>query len=231
MASRVTRPGWVVVSVLFHILLVLLVIRHAADFARVGEGNPLLLQFGDGGGGGGGGPRGGYILLPAFVPPPAAPVDQTAPPTETAEPPVVSTPQVERDSLADSQVVATAGSGTGAGSDGGSGVGTGGGQGPGTGPGTGPGSGGDTRGTGPSPRQLIIPPIEDKPRDLAGKTVTVRFFITRIGRVDRIEVDPEIRDRNYARKFRESMVRYTFYPAHSPAGEPIDAVYTVAVGL
>ena len=182
-----------------------------------------------------------WIYFPARVcASPAPPVEQTVTPTVIPETPVLPTPPVDRDSLADSLVaVATVDTGTatgvagqGPGSGGGTGGGTGGGNGPGTGPGSGSGSGGDgTRGVAPVPRQLILPPLDDKPRELVGHTVTVTFYVNRTGKVDRIDVDPEIRNQQYARKFREAMVRYGFNPARSPSGEPIDAVYTAAVGL
>jgi hypothetical protein len=44
--------------------------------------------------------------------------------------------------------------------------------------------------------------------------------------VDRVEVDPEIRDRKFAAKLKDTMRNYRFHPAVGPDGTPIAATYT-----
>ena len=195
--------------------------------------------------GGGGGDRGrehavGYISLPAApAPRPVAlpkrpPVVSHPEPVAPVVPPVAPRPAdttrvAERapaeSSAAGETAAAGGGLGAGPGAGGGQGGGTGGGVGAGGGPGTG-GEGG--RGKAPEPRQLVLPPA-DYPRDMRGRRVEVTFFVAADGRVERIAVEPEIRDGGFARKFEEAMRNYRFRPARSPEGTPVPGTTTVTV--
>jgi len=74
----------------------------------------------------------------------------------------------------------------------------------------------------------VLPPA-DYPKDMRGRQVEVTFYVTADGRVDRIDVAPEIRDGGFARKFAEAMRNYRFRPARSPAGAPVPGTTTVTV--
>jgi len=156
-------------------------------------------------------------------------------PVETPQVPVVPEPvpvdTVDHSTVASVDSSAQAGNGTQGAPAPGSGGGTGGGNGPGDGPGTGPGSGSGNGGAGsaqpPRWRQMIMPP-EHTPRELRGKTITISFSIRADGRVERVEFSPEIRDRDFANKFRDRLLAYVFIPARSAAGVPIAAEYPIS---
>ena len=84
------------------------------------------------------------------------------------------------------------------------------------------------RGSAPEPRQLVLPPA-DYPKDMRGRQVEVTFYVTADGRVDRIDVAPEIRDGGFARRFAEAMRNYRFRPARSAGGAPVPGTTTVTV--
>jgi protein TonB len=228
-----------------HLLLLLLLgrtVKHDLE-AIINAGDFRRLP--GGGGGGSGGQRADYISLPAYTAPPEAmpPVSvprvlpQSVVSTPAPEPvPVakVDTPSVKPApvDVADSGASGGAG-GAGPGAGGGAGGGTGGGVGPGTGQGTGPGTGGGGeggRGRGPLPKQMILPP-EDSPKDIRGKDFRVTFWVGSDGKVLRVDVDPEIRDRGYARKFLEAMQKYQFRPARSPDGTAVPDTTTIILSL
>jgi TonB family protein len=100
----------------------------------------------------------------------------------------------------------------------------------GTGAGTGPGTG-TGRGTAPEPKQIIMPPPEDRPGELRGVSLQVTFEVDATGRVERVQVEPEIRDRGYAKKFLEVMRKYQFRPARDPGGAPVPGVAVIVVTL
>jgi TonB family protein len=64
---------------------------------------------------------------------------------------------------------------------------------------------------------------------MRGQRVDVTFFVAADGRVERIAIDPEIRDGGFARKFEEAMRNYRFRPARSPEGLPVPGTTTVTV--
>jgi len=236
--TRASRPGGALASLLFHILIILLLAYPATQFVKVRDpGDNPYSGSGGGGGGGGGSDALAYISLPAFRPPP--PLEEPiVTPVETPQVPVVPEP-VPADSVDPSTVSsvdssAQAGSGVqgvpGPGSGGGTGGGTGPGDGPGTGPGSGPGNGGSGTEQPPRLRQLVLAP-ENKPRELRGQTITINFSIRANGRVEQVEFSPEIRNRDYANKFRERLLDYIFTPAKSAAGVPIAAEYTIQITL
>jgi protein TonB len=219
-------------------LLAFLVSDAGRTWVRTLAPGPVVLPERRGGGGSGGRERTvAYISLPAQpaprpVVPPKIPVVSRPEPATAVPPPVVppavDTTRVAAAAPAENPSPEGAGaSGTGAGP--GAGGGQDGGIGTGAGAGIGPGAGGEGgRGTAPEPRQLVLPPA-DYPRDMHGRRVDVTFFVAADGRVERIAVDPEIRDGGFARKFEEAMRNYRFRPARSPEGTPVPGTTTVTV--
>lgn len=219
---------------------------HAAVIAllvRVGlheaseRGEELIALPQEAGGGGGGGTGGSGFI--ATVPPPPPP---PPPPPEVVEVPAV-VPTVIPEKQPEQQVEvppappppAAAGSaGTGGGSGGGEGTGIGPGQGSGVGPGSGGGTGGGTGGGGlrgrpPEPHTMIIPPIDNVPRALRGKSVDVTFHIDILGNVTALDVAPPITDRGFARKFDEAMRSYRFRPARDADNRVVAGVFVVTL--
>jgi len=243
---RPRRSPWGgVLALVLHGLLIGFII--IANWREVLSWSPVTRigdpEAGRGGGGGGGGAR--AVALPAFQRPQAQPAVTPAPvpppppevvpePTPVPPPPPpaeVAPPTPAPTDTATSPSPGQGGTGTGGGKGTGTGTGTGSGAGPGTGPGSGPGSGGEGgRGFPPEPRQVILPPL-DYPRSLRGATVAVTFWVRVDGRVERVEMQPEIEDRGFAKKFAEVMRSYRFRPARSPEGQVIAGTTTVRVSF
>jgi protein TonB len=228
--------GPLVLTLLLHVLLIgLLVTSIGRSLERaVAAGRSATTR---GGGGGGGREHGvAYISLPAAPAPAPTPVRERRTPVVTHPIPPVVTPRVlpppAPAETASAPSAATTGPTTGSGTQGsgeGTGGGTGTGAGPGVGPGVGEGTGGEMgRGSSPEPRQLVLPPA-DYPKDMRGRQVEVTFYVTVDGRVDRIDVAPEIRDGGFARRFAEAMRNYRFRPARSAGGAPVPGTTTVTV--
>ena len=239
-------------SVLLHAALIWLVVRHddREPWARTEAPGALGLPVG-GGGGGGGGARVSYIQLPPLPAASRAPTPAPAPvPKPAVEPPVPPKPPEPRveprevpppqpsSQVATTTSAATPGAGVG---DGGIGAGagaggTGGGQGSGVGPGTGPGSGPGTGGAGgtvtpPTWRNAVVPPFDKPPKELRGQSITITFWVRPDGGVQRVAFAPEIRNREYARKFEEAMLGYRFNPARSPTGEAIPGTVDITITI
>jgi TonB family protein len=75
---------------------------------------------------------------------------------------------------------------------------------------------------------VILPPL-DYPKTMRGHTIAVTFWVGTDGRVERVELAPEIEDRGFAKKFAEVMRNYRFRPARSPEGVVIPGTTTVSV--
>jgi hypothetical protein len=151
------------------------------------------------------------------------------PSPEPVQPVPVDTPVTQPSTGEVNAVVGDSAGGTGAGTGGG----TGGGVGPGTGPGTGPdvgGGGAGGAGTGPQQKRWVIPP-ENSPKELRGKAIRVTFWVDAAGKVQKVELDPEIRDRGYAKKFLEAMMNYEFRPARGPDGLPMPGKTEITITL
>lgn len=105
------------------------------------------------------------------------------------------------------------------------------GAGGGTGAGAGPGAGGE-RGTirPPELRDLAFP-FDNPPKELRGASLEVTFWVRLDGRVERYEVNPEIDDREYARKFDEVVRAFRFTPARAPDGTRVAGTTTVTFTL
>jgi protein TonB len=236
--QRRRRPWAFGLALVLHLALLAFLASDAgrAWVRALAPGPVAVPERAAGGGGGGGRERSvAYISLPADpaprpVVPPKIPVVPRPEPAAAVPPPVVP-PAVDTTSVATAPAPSAPADSVGTGGTGGrpGAGGQGGGTGAGTGPGTGPGVGGAVgQGSAPEPRQLVLPPA-DYPRDMRGRRVDVTFFVAADGRVERIAIDPEIRDGGFARKFEEAMRNYRFRPARSPEGTPVPGTTTVTV--
>ncbi len=235
------RIAWAFgLALVLHLALLAFLVSDAGrTWVRTLAPGPVVLPERLGGAGSGGGRERtvAYISLPAQPAPrpvvsPKTPVVSRPEPATAVPPPVVppavDTTRVAAAAPAENPPAESAGA-TGTGAGPGAGGGQGAGTGSGTGTGTGPGAAGEGgRGTAPEPRQLVLPPA-DYPKDMRGRRVDVMFFVAADGRVERITVDPEIRDGGFARKFEEAMRNYRFRPARSPEGTPVPGTTTVTV--
>jgi hypothetical protein len=61
-------------------------------------------------------------------------------------------------------------------------------------------------------------PFDNPPKELRGISLNVTFWVRVDGRVERYVVEPEIKDRDYAKKFDEVMRAFRFTPARAPDG-------------
>lgn len=121
------------------------------------------------------------------------------------------------------------GSGTGAGGTSGSAIGPGAGEGLGAGAGTeGGGEGGTLRP--PEPRDMAFP-FDTPPKELRGVSLNVTFWVRADGVVERYQVEPEIRDREYAKKFDEVMRAFRFTPARTPDGRLVAGTTKISFTL
>jgi hypothetical protein len=231
------------VSLVLHALLLGLLIAHGE---RLWSATKTAGALGISGGSasGGGGNRVAYITLPS---PPA--VASIRPPRMT---PPVTPPRVEPTKAdpvepkpttpesAETAVVAAlnpvqnqSSSGTGNGAGGGVGDSVGRGQGSGTGEGNGKGPG--TGGEGgklrpPEPRDMAFP-FDKPPKELRGVSLNVTFWVRVDGAVERYVVDPEIKDRDYAKKFDEVMRAFRFTPARAPDGTRVAGTTRISFTL
>jgi outer membrane biosynthesis protein TonB len=163
---------------------------------------------------------------PTVPPPtPVAAVSEPTPPPVDTQPPAPA---------ADSSgAVATGAPGAGPGAGGGAGGGVGQGVGPGIGPGVGPGAGGGGAGGVIRPPELrdLAFPFDTPPKELRGASLAVTFWVRVDGRVERYVVNPEIGDRDYARKFDEVIRAFRFTPARAPDGTQVAGTTTVTFTL
>lgn len=223
----------ILVSVVFHGLLILFLVRfgQAVVEPRGGELSEAFQQLLGGGGGGGG--QGGTAIIavspPKVVPPAVVEVPPEVPPLEVVKPDVLPDKPVEAAAAIEPGPPAAVSAGSGGGSGGGVGTGTG----PGTGSGVGPGSGGGTgggvgtgrRGMPPDPRSMMLPPF-DHPKSMRGQSVVVVFVISVDGRVTDFTVTPPITDKGFAKKFDEVMRTYRFRPARDADGNAVVGTFS-----
>jgi periplasmic protein TonB len=198
-----------------------------------------------GGGGGGGGPDVSYVVLPPYQ---SAPLSEATPETPVQEvPPIVLVPTHKLVPITAPLALrvqptrmlppakargfgpgVNGGPGEGTGTGGGIGSGTGTGHGSGVGPGTG-GDGGDI--LPPSVRFSALPPIENRPQSLRGRSFLVLFTVDELGRVADVTTQPEIGDGDYRQRFLDAMRRYRFNPATRRDGTAVAGHATVTVTL
>ena len=192
---------------------------------------------------GGGGNRVAYITLPSLPEPAATPVPKVAPPVPPPQLVVPPAPQPEQPKAVTPQPVDTVAaqpaaakapgdSGTGNGVGGATaarGAGQGQGSGTGTSAGAGPGGqGGKVRP--PEPRDMAFP-FDTPPKELRGVSLNVTFWVQVDGKVERYTVEPEIKDREYAKKFDEVMRAFRFTPARAPDGTRIPGTTRISFTL
>jgi hypothetical protein len=79
----------------------------------------------------------------------------------------------------------------------------------------------------PEPRELPLP-YDTPPKELRGASLRVTFWVRVDGRVERYEVEPEIKDRDYAKKFDEVMRAFRFTPARAPDGTSVAGVAKIS---
>jgi hypothetical protein len=59
--------------------------------------------------------------------------------------------------------------------------------------------------------------------------VEVKFMISAEGVVTDVEVHPAIRNKDYAKRFDESMRAYRFKPARDESGKAVAGVYLITI--
>jgi protein TonB len=222
-------------------------ILHAAAIVLIVVGGQTLAFLGEGdgpgavGGGGGGGDKTVHFINLPPAPPRPGPVALQAPepdeelvelvlpkpdlnliPPEVAE--IAPPTTVQRVVVTRPQDVGT-GTGEGAGTGTGSGGGVGSGQGTGMGSNIGPGSGGG--GAAYAPKERSTPLLFEAPASMKGREYTIRFIVNRRGRVTRVTVEPEIEDSDFRKKLLDTMYEWTFYPARTAEGRPVQGEYSI----
>jgi hypothetical protein len=220
---------WLSGSVFAHALLIVVLVvdwtrpePFVVDTRTPGDPGPL------GGGGGGGAEYITYVQLPAWEQPaaetqpeePEDPNDLVLPVPEVVEVKVeLEIPKFELPKVVlPEQQGNVLGRGPGTGGGPGAGTGTGGGIGTGHGTGigshTGPGTGGEGGDVfQPTPRYVALPLDPDRPRSVKGKEFRARFVISPEGRVESVEIQPDIRDGAYRRKVLDMLYSWSFAPA------------------
>jgi protein TonB len=233
--------GGVVASALAHAGVIATLIAGAATarevFRNIGDGTGPR-----GGGGGGGGGAARFVELPPmeWVGREAASVSEQLPrrtpeiPLELPRVNVTPSQAALRPigDLAAAQAIGQGpGTGGGVGAGSGSGGGVGSGQGTGIGSGAGPGTGGGEGGSvlPPEPKFLVVP--ADRPASVRGREFAVHFWVDRRGKVTKVEIDPEIADAAYRRKFLEQMYQFQFTPARTLDGQPVDGHIIIPMTL
>lgn len=225
-------------SLALHALVVGLAVHHGERIwsRTLAPGDPALKS-----GGGGGGNHVAYITLPSVVPsaaPRATPVvpPPVAPPVVVPKPESVAPQSVEPvvpAPVAPPGDTVTAGGGLGPGAGGGAGGGQGPGVGAGAGGGGNAGGGGGGQGGATRPPELrdLAFPFDEPPKKLRGASLEVTFWVRTDGRVERYEVNPEISDRDYAKRFDEVIRSFRFTPARAPDGTRVPGTTTVTFTL
>ncbi len=236
------RYAGLITSLALHLgLVAVLVSRGDRLFSRTLTPGASPRPDGASTGGGGGGPRVSYITLPPVTKPEAPAVPKARPVVPPVRPPVAPVPERKQpetvalepvDTSAKPPAVATAdsapASGVGTGTGGASGPGQGAG---GRGPATGVGDGGEGgRGRPPEPRDMAFP-FDNPPKELRGISLNVTFWVRTDGVVERYTVEPEIKDRDYAKKFDEVMRAFRFSPAQAPDGTRIPGTTRISFTL
>jgi hypothetical protein len=74
-------------------------------------------------------------------------------------------------------------------------------------------------------------PFDNPPKELRGISLNVTFWVRPDGRVERYLVEPEIKDRDYAKKFDEVMRAFRFTPARAPDGTFISGTTRISFTL
>jgi hypothetical protein len=240
------RRGWsgLTASLVLHAVVLGLVVAHGERlWSRTLAPGDAGLLGGRASASSGGGNRVAYITLPSLPEPAAKPVPKVAPPVPPPKPVVLPVPQPEQPKAVTPQPVDTAvaptasattpagDSGAGAGAGGATARGGGQGQGSGTGTSSGAGPGGEGgKARPPEPRDMAFP-FDTPPKELRGVSLNVTFWVQVDGKVERYTVEPEIKDREYAKKFDEVMRAFRFTPARAPDGTRVPGTTRISFTL
>jgi hypothetical protein len=65
------------------------------------------------------------------------------------------------------------------------------------------------------------------PKELRGAELRVTWYLLETGKIARMEVDPPIKDRDFAKRFLDRAGSFRFRPARSPDGTPVAGVITM----
>jgi hypothetical protein len=74
-------------------------------------------------------------------------------------------------------------------------------------------------------------PFDNPPKELRGVSLSVTFWVGMDGRVEHYQVVPEIKDRDYAKKFDEVMRAFRFTPARAPDGSSVAGTTKISFTL
>jgi hypothetical protein len=74
-------------------------------------------------------------------------------------------------------------------------------------------------------------PFDNPPKELRGVSLNVTFWVRVDGQVERYTVEPEIKDRDYAKKFDEVMRAFRFTPARAPSGRAVAGRTMITITL
>jgi hypothetical protein len=74
-------------------------------------------------------------------------------------------------------------------------------------------------------------PFDNPPKELRGVSLSVTFWVRLDGQVERYEVVPEIKDRDYAKKFDEVMRAFRFTPARAADGSSVAGTTKISFTL
>jgi hypothetical protein len=77
----------------------------------------------------------------------------------------------------------------------------------------------------------MVFPFDNPPKELRGVSLSVTFWVRMDGGVARYQVVPEIKDRDYARKFDEVMRAFRFTPARAPDGTRVAGITKISFTL
>ncbi len=224
--------GAVLASIAVHAGLLMLVLWVQTRDVGQGVGGP-----GRAGGGGGGAPEVSFVDITAYVPSSAPAPARRA--TENLEYVTVrpqlktiarSTPKVKvwEPTRPDLSLLSTSpGTSGGPGSGRGTGGGRGAGVGTGVGDNVGPGTGGERAPAyAPEPRSVVYP-ISEPPDSVRGRLLIIHFWVDVRGRVSKVEVEPPLLGGSYLEDFLKNMRQWTFYPARTADGRPVDGELVV----
>ena len=74
-------------------------------------------------------------------------------------------------------------------------------------------------------------PFDTPPKELRGVSLNVTFWVRADGKVERYEVEPPIKNREYAKKFDQVMRAFRFTPARTPDGKLVAGITRISFTL
>jgi hypothetical protein len=73
----------------------------------------------------------------------------------------------------------------------------------------------------------VIMPPDKAPRSVKGRTYRATFWVGADGRVQRVDLNPEIRDAEYRRALYERLMDFAFEPARNRVGLAVPGVVPI----